>query len=284
MKINHFGTLYIVATPIGHLQDITFRAIEILKTVDCIAAEDTRHSQPLLQHYGIKTPTLSLHEHNEAERSEQLLKRLTQGESIALISDAGTPLISDPGFVFVQKVKAQGITVVPIPGACAAIVALSASGLPTDRFVFEGFLPAKTSQRRQQLERLQHETRTLIFYESPHRIRAALEDMQTLWGGKRIAVLARELTKLYETIHAATLAELIAWIEKDANQERGEMVLIVQGAEKELDHNHQQIEHVLTVLLESLPLKQAVDLAAKITGQRKNELYDRALQLQSKHE
>lgn len=279
MKINDIGTLYIVATPIGNLQDITLRAIEILKTVDCIAAEDTRHSKPLLQHYLIKTPTISLHEHNEEERTQQLLKRLTQGESIALISDAGTPLISDPGYILVKNARASGVHIVPIPGACAAIAALSASGLATDRFVFEGFLPAKTKQRKQILETMRDDTRTLIYYEAPHRILDLLDDMQAIFGSLREVVLARELTKLFETIHQGTVAELIEWVKQDANQQRGELVVLVAGAAPKESDQPAEVSalHVLKILVESLPLKQAVELAAKITGERKNRLYEIAL-------
>lgn len=275
MNTKHFGTLYIVATPIGNLGDMTSRAVEILRTVDCIAAEDTRHSASLLQHYSINKPMLALHEHNERERTEQLCQRLLNGESIALISDAGTPLICDPGYVLVRGVRQLNIKVVPVPGPCAAITALCAAGLPTDRFIFEGFLPAKSKQRTERLSVLLPETRTLIFYEAPHRILDCLQDMQQIWGPDRELVIARELTKMFETIRAGTCAELIAWVSHDSNQERGELVIIAAGnpvAEEVIP-----AEHILKMLLEELPLKTAVELAAKISGHKKNELYKKAL-------
>lgn len=274
MNIN---SLYIVATPIGNLQDMSLRAIEILKTVNLIAVEDTRHSAPLLQHFSIQTPMLALHEHNERERVRLLLERLQQGESIALISDAGTPLISDPGYHLVREAREKGIRVIPIPGPCAAIVALSAAGLPTDSFVFEGFLPVKATARTVSLEQLRNESRTLIFYEAPHRILETLEAMQTVFGDERRVVIARELTKKFETIQSGTLAEIVAWVKNDSNQQRGEIVLLVEGAEESSKINEQDTERTLHILLDALPLKQAVDLAVKITGQRKNELYQRAL-------
>ncbi len=282
MNINHFGTLYVVATPIGNLRDMSLRAIEVLKTVDCIAAEDTRHSMPLLQHFLITTRVISLHEHNERERSTQLLEALQRGESIALISDAGTPLISDPGYFLVREARECGIKVVPIPGPSAIIAALSVSGLPTDRFSFEGFLPAKSKQRVAQLNSLQHETRTMVFYEAPHRVLECLADMQSVFGMKRQAVIARELTKMFETIHNAPLDELLEWVKRDANQTRGEMVLVVAGAEAKLtEENLVLAENILQILLEELPLKQAVELAAKISGKRKNELYQLALKFKN---
>lgn len=281
MKINHFGTLYVVATPLGNLQDMSFRAIEILQTVNCIAAEDTRHSFSLLKHFSIKTPMVSLHEHNERERAVILLDRLTQGESIALISDAGTPLISDPGYFIVREARALGISVVPIPGSCAAIAAISAAGLPTDRFVFEGFLPNKTKSRKERLDALTKESRTMIFYEAPHRILGLLRDLQRHFGHERTCVLARELTKVFETIHSATLGEMVSWVENDENQQRGEMVLMLEGSEeKPLIEKEIKYDHVLEVLMDALPLKQAVEIAAKITGQRKNDVYKRALNAQ----
>ncbi len=282
MNIKHFGTLYIVATPIGNLGDMSARAIEVLKAVDCIAAEDTRHSALLLQHFLVKTPAVSLYEHNERERSLELIEQLKTGKSIALISDAGTPLISDPGYIFVNKVRELGVKIVPIPGPCALIAALSVAGLPTDRFSFEGFLPAKSKHRLDQLELLKHETRTMIFYEAPHRVLDSLQDMQTVFGPEREAVIARELTKIYETIQKANISELIAWIQKDNYQERGEIVLIVRGAEAILNSVEEGLNvDILKILLEELPLKQAVDLAAKISGQRKNDLYKQALEIKN---
>jgi 16S rRNA (cytidine1402-2'-O)-methyltransferase len=281
--MNHSGTLYIVATPIGNLKDISLRAIEILQTVHCIAAEDTRHSKHLLQHLAITTPLISLHEHNEEARASQLISRLIQGESIALISDAGTPLISDPGAILVKKIKDAGISVVPIPGACALIAALSAAGLPTDRFIFEGFLSAKPPLRAERLTALQSESRTLIFYEAPHRILASLQAMQEIFGRDRKIVLARELTKLFETIRSGTIEEIIHWMTQDKNQQRGEITVLVAGAKIIPTTEHLiSSDKILMTLLETLPLKQAVDLAAKITHEKKNDLYERALQLKNK--
>jgi 16S rRNA (cytidine1402-2'-O)-methyltransferase len=280
MNINHFGTLYIVATPIGNLQDMSPRAIQTLKSVDCIAAEDTRHSAPLLQHFMINTATLALHEHNERDRTVKLLERLQQGDSIALISDAGTPLINDPGYFLVREARKVGIRIVPIPGPSAVIAALSVSGLPTDKFCYEGFLPAKSKHRLQQLELLQYETRTIIFYEAPHRVLESLQDMLQVFGSEREVVIARELTKLYETIHSAILGELVEWVKQDENQQRGEIVLMVKGAEiNKTEADAISIEHILKTLLAELPLKQAVELATKIANKRKNEVYQKALQL-----
>ncbi len=278
METTIVGILYIVATPIGNLQDLTLRAIDTLKKVDLIVAEDTRHCKVLLNHYDIQTPVLSLHEHNEKAKVESILKRLLKGASLALISDAGTPLISDPGYRLVQEASLAGVKVVPLPGPCAAIAALSASGLPTDRFVFEGFLPMKSAARRKHLEKLMQEPRTLIFYEAPHRILEVLKDLEQIFGPERQAVLARELTKVFETIHGGTLNELSAWVEADSNQQRGEMVLMVAGAaiqeEKALGKSSEQ---VLQILLRELPLNQAVKLACELTGEKRNSLYKRAI-------
>jgi 16S rRNA (cytidine1402-2'-O)-methyltransferase len=279
MNINSLGILYIVATPIGNLQDITLRAVEVLKTVNCIVAEDTRHSQPLLQQYAIKTKVIALHEHNERERTGKLLLRLQQGEAIALISDAGTPLISDPGYYLVREARAVGIKVVPLPGACAAIAALSVAGLPTDRFIFEGFLSAKSGARLQRLERLRNESRTMVFYEAPHRILDLLQALQQVFGDDRQVVLAREITKMFETIKSDVLNKLIPWVEADSNQQRGEFVVIVAGRQEVSSETEQEAGRILGVLLEALPLKQAVELASKITGQKKNDVYQAALQL-----
>jgi len=272
------GILYIVATPIGHLADLSPRASEVLSGVDVIAAEDTRVSRKLLQHIGATTPMLSLHEHNEQQRIETLLSRLQAGESVALISDAGTPLISDPGYPLVKAVRAANIKVVPVPGPCALISALSVSGLPTDKFVFEGFLPGKSSGRRSRFEELKHEHRTMIFYESPHRILACLEDLQTVMGEQREVVVARELTKTFETIHSGSVSATINWVEQDQNQQRGEIVLLVAGAPIVKQENQDQ-ERVLTLLMQELPLKQAAALAAKICGAKRNELYQKALEI-----
>ncbi|MFD1259502.1 16S rRNA (cytidine(1402)-2'-O)-methyltransferase [Entomomonas asaccharolytica] len=274
------GTLYIVATPIGNLEDITNRALRILREVDLVAAEDTRHSTKLLQHFAINTPLKACHDHNEREQQNYFVQLLLAGKNIALISDAGTPLISDPGFHLVKQAQQQGIKVVPIPGACAVIAALSVAGLPSDRFSFEGFLPAKSSTRKATLEALKEEQRTIIFYEAPHRLLESLQDLATIFGANRQAVLARELTKTFETIKNAPLAELVQWVEADSNQQRGECVLLIEGwkAPEQAEIN-QQTERVLKILLVDLPVKQAAALAAEITGERKNKLYQYALQL-----
>lgn len=270
--------LYVVATPIGNLLDMTPRAVEVLQQVELIAAEDTRHSARLMAHFGIDTRLVSVHEHNERQRIDTIVHQLASGASVALISDAGTPLISDPGYVVVKGVREQGYRVVPVPGCVAFIAALSAAGLPTDRFVFEGFLPHKSAARKQQLKSLSDETRTLVFYESPHRILASLKDMQEVFGADRQVAIAREITKTYETIRSDGLADLIAWMEADSNQQRGEFVVLVHGVEqngpKELDANAKQ---VLEVLLSELSASQAASLAAKITGLKKKVLYQAAL-------
>ncbi|VAW71667.1 16S rRNA (cytidine(1402)-2'-O)-methyltransferase [hydrothermal vent metagenome] len=274
------GTLYVVATPIGNLADISQRAIDVLAQVSRIAAEDTRRSGRLLQYYAITTPMLALHEHNERELAPRLVEQLQQGENLALISDAGTPLISDPGYNLVRLAREADIPVVPVPGASALICALSASGLPTDRFVFEGFLPAKKVSRRTRLEALRQETRTLIFYEASHRLLECLQDMQVIFGVDRYVVLARELTKQFETLHGDTLQQLVRWVQDDPNQQKGEMVLLVQGeAEAEGHEIDARAEQVLLTLLEELPINIAAKLAAKITGLNKRALYERGLQL-----
>lgn len=282
MSENEIACLYIVATPIGNLADMSQRAIEILQSVDVIAAEDTRHSGFLLQHFAIKTPSVSLHDHNELQRSETLLTRLQQGESIALISDAGTPLISDPGYKLVSLVRDHGIPVIPIPGSCAVIAALSASGLPSDRFSFEGFLPSKQGARLQTLEKLAGDTRTLIFYDSPRRLQSTLTDMVEIFGGERRACLARELTKLHETINTQPLAELLNWVKNDANQQRGECVVLVEGAKNYQDANEVEVNRVLGLLLKELPVKKAAAITSSLLGISKNNAYDMALKLQHK--
>lgn len=273
-----FGTLFVVATPIGNLDDITARALRILGEVSLIAAEDTRHSARLLQHFGIGTPLAACHEHNERADGGRFLARLAAGEDIALISDAGTPLISDPGFHLVRQARAAGVRVTPVPGACAAVAALSAAGLPSDRFSFEGFLPAKRAGRRTRLEALREEARTMVFYEAPHRILECLRDMAELFGAERQVVLAREITKTFETIKGLPLAELALWVSQDENQQRGECVVLVAGyqpsSEDELDA---EAIRVLDLLLAELPIKRAAALAAQITGARKNRLYELAL-------
>jgi len=279
---SQFGTLYVVATPIGNLDDISARALAILRHVALIAAEDTRHSARLMQHFGISTPLAACHEHNEREHGGRFLARLQAGEDVALISDAGTPLISDPGFHLVRQVRAAGIAVVPVPGACALIAGLSAAGLPSDRFIFEGFLPAKGAARRARLEQVKEESRTLIFYEAPHRILECVEDMRAVFGDERQAVLARELTKTFETIRGLPLVELHEWIAADSNQQRGECVVLVSGwqAPEGEDAVSAEALRVLDLLLGELPLKRAAALAAEITGVRKNLLYQVALERQ----
>jgi len=274
------GILYIVATPIGHLGDLSPRAVEVLSEVEVIAAEDTRVTRKLLQHMGATTSMLSLHEHNEQQRIETLLSRLQAGESIALVSDAGTPLISDPGYPLVRAVRQADIKVVPIPGPCALISALSVSGLPTDKFIFEGFLPGKASGRRGRFEELKQEHRTLIFYESPHRILACLGDLETVMGAEREVVVARELTKTFETIHSGSVAKTKNWVEQDQNQQRGEIVLLVAGAPVVKEQDPDQ-ERILSLLMEELPLKQAAGLTAQICGAKRNELYQKALEIKA---
>ena len=273
------GKLWVVATPIGNLDDLSARAREILRSVDLIAAEDTRHSAALLKHIGSGSRTFALHEHNEREASEQLVARLRDGAQIALISDAGTPLVSDPGFRLVRAAREAGISVGPVPGACAAIAALSVAGLPSDRFVFEGFLPAKAAARRAHLQSLCAETRTLIFYESSHRIVEALEDLVAVFGCERRGVLARELTKLFETVLDGTLGELATRVGTDTNQQRGEFVLLVAGADADADaaklHAGRQ---VFALLRKELPPSRAAKLAAEITGAPRKLLYDGASQ------
>lgn len=275
------GVLYIVATPIGNLGDLTPRATEVLGAVDLIAAEDTRHTRPLLRHCGIERPLLALHEHNEHQVLERLIKQLQEGAAVALVSDAGTPLISDPGFPLVRECRRLGIPVSPIPGPSALIAALSVSGLPTDRFLFEGFPERGQAARRAQLEALRDEPRTLVFYESSHRVRESLRDMAAAFGPERRAVLARELTKLHETVVVDTLEGLMALLEADPVQQKGEFVLMVAGAEPRSEEAlDPQTERLLRILLQELPVKQAAALAARISGEKKNRLYQAAVALQ----
>lgn len=276
------GSLYVVATPIGNLDDISARALTILRSVALIAAEDTRHSARLMQHFGIGTPLAACHEHNERDQGGRFLARLLAGDDVALISDAGTPLISDPGYHLVRQARAAGVAVVPVPGACALIAALSAAGLPSDRFIFEGFLPAKAAGRRARLEQVKEEPRTLIFYEAPHRILECLQDMQSVFGDERPALLARELTKTFETLKGMPLAELAAWVAADSNQQRGECVVLVAGWQAPEGEEAVSAEamRVLNLLLAEMPLKRAAALAAEITGVRKNLLYQVALEQQ----
>lgn len=280
---NLTGILYIVATPIGNLQDITQRGLEVLSQVDLIAAEDTRHSGLLLNHYGIKKPLFALHDHNEQQKGYLLVEKLKQGQHIALISDAGTPLISDPGFHLVRQCRQEGIKVVPVPGACAAITALCASGIASDRFCFEGFLPAKSKARCDKLQNLAREDRTLIFYESTHRILDSLMAMQQVWGGERYVVLARELTKTWETIVGEKLSSLIDWLKQDPNRTKGEMVVIVEGyCQPEQESFEPQAIKALGLLQQELPLKKAAAIVAELYGYKKNALYQYGLEYFSK--
>lgn len=274
-----YGTLFVVATPIGNLEDITLRSLSVLKGVDMIAAEDTRHSNKLLQHYGIDKPTISVHEHNEQQRAAQLVERLLQGQSIALISDAGTPLISDPGYSVVKAIADAGLQVVPVPGACAAIAALSVSGLATDRFQFEGFLPHKSGPRRERIACLAQTPRTLVFYEAPHRIVMLFEELNDLLGGGRQAVVARELTKTYETVKHGSIAEICDWLAADSNQQRGEFVVIVErfSAKEEREVLDSDSLRLMALLLQELPPNRAAQLAAKFYGKKKKLFYDYAL-------
>ena len=280
--MSNAGTLYVVATPIGNLEDMTPRAVRVLSEVDLIAAEDTRHSGKLLKHFGIEAKTEALHEHNERSQVPRLIEILQAGKSIAFITDAGTPLVSDPGFHLVRSARQAGLTVIPVPGACAAIAALSAAGLPSDRFVFEGFPPAKSAARRAVFEKLREEARTLIFYESPHRILESLQEMTEIFGPGREAVLARELTKQFETVRSGTLTELSEWVKRDPHQQLGEFVILIHGVPRaEREAVDEDAERVLRILLEELPVSQAAALAAKITGLKKNRLYEYALSLKS---
>lgn len=271
--------LFVVATPIGHLDDMTYRAIDVLKSVNIIAAEDTRTSAQLLKHYNISTPLTACHEHNESNKIDILVQRLLNGENMALISDAGTPLISDPGFKLVRAAQEQNIRVIPVPGACAAIAALSAVGLPSDRFSFEGFLPSKQSQRILSLEKLKDQTATLIFYEAPHRILDSVKDMASIFGAERPVGFAREITKTFETIKKMTLGELVSFIEADHHQQKGEIVLVVGGTTAEKDLEQEKLDQLLTRLLQDLSVKAASQLAADLTGIKKKVAYQRALEL-----
>ena len=273
------GALYVVATPIGNLEDISARALRVLREVDCIAAEDTRHTGRLLRHFDIDKPLFSLHEHNERGRLEQIVARLRKGQSVALASDAGTPLISDPGFPLVRELRRQGLPVIPIPGPSSLLAALSVAGLPTDRFVFEGFLPAKTAARRERLRALAREERTLVFFEASHRIAETLADLAAEFGGERPAVIARELTKRFEEIQGAPIGDLVMWLEVDVNRHRGEFVLVVQGAAVASEVDTPENRRLLAALLSELPVSRAVVVAAKLTGLRKKPLYDLALTL-----
>ncbi|MEW7865702.1 16S rRNA (cytidine(1402)-2'-O)-methyltransferase [Aeromonas diversa] len=270
-------TLYIVPTPIGNLADITQRALDTLRSVDLVAAEDTRHTGILLSHYQISVPTFALHDHNEQQKAEVLIARIKEGKSVALVSDAGTPLISDPGYHLVTRCREAGVKVVPLPGPCAAITALSAAGLPTDRFTFEGFLPAKAKGRDDKLQDLAEEPRTMVFYESPRRVLETVDAIARILGERHV-VLARELTKTFETIHGLPASELLAWLGEDEHRTRGEMVLMVAGARKDADDLPAEAVRTLGLLVAELPLKKAAALCAEIHGVKKNALYKYGLE------
>jgi 16S rRNA (cytidine1402-2'-O)-methyltransferase len=279
------GSLYIVATPIGNLGDMVPRAVEILQSVSRIIAEDTRHSKKLLQHFSIDTPLQSFHDHSSTQEAEAVMQRVLAGESIAVISDAGTPLISDPGFPLVRLAHQHGIPVVPLPGACAAIAALSASGLPSDCFWFEGFLPAKATARLQRLQELSSLSATLVFYEAPHRIVELFADLLAVFGAGRRCCMARELTKQFETIRNGTVQDIKTFIEADSNQQRGEFVVMVAPADRaEQSTLDDEAQRVLDILLSELSVKQASALAAQITGKSKRLLYDSALGKKQGHD
>jgi 16S rRNA (cytidine1402-2'-O)-methyltransferase len=279
------GILYVVATPIGNLQDITLRALDTLKAVDAIAAEDTRHTSGLLSHFGISKKLIAVHEHNEHQSAEKLLSQLNAGESIALVTDAGTPGISDPGAVVVDLVRKAGVKVVPVPGVSAVIAALSASGIVQNGFMFHGFLPASGAARRKVLEALKTQTVTLVIYEAPHRIVDSIADMCAVLGGERRITFARELTKTFETIYSCNLSDAVAWLEADLNQQRGEFVLLIEAAAlKDAEEMPEETVRILKLLLAELPLKQAVKLATEITHEKKNVLYEFALQLKQESE
>ena len=276
------ATLYVLATPIGNLGDIGLRALEVLQSVDAIAAEDTRVTGLLLAHYGITKRLIPVHEHNERHAAGQVLALLAAGQSLALTSDAGTPAISDPGALLVAAVRSAGFPVKPVPGPNAAIAALSASGFTAPHFLFYGFLPERAAARRKALAPLARLPFTLVFYEAPHRIVESVADLREVLGGYRRIVLARELTKLFETMHACSLAEVEAWLASDPNQRKGEFVLIVEGADGGAAADTGSAQRTLAILLDALPLKQAVGVAAKITGGKRNELYRAALAMRKK--
>ena len=267
------ATLYVVATPIGNLGDLSPRAQEVLRSVAAVCAEDTRHTRPLLAHFGIDKPLIALHDHNEEAIAGRIVARLLAGEPLAVVSDAGTPLVSDPGFRLVRAARAAGVKVSPVPGACAAIAALSVAGLPSDRFLFEGFLPAKAGARRDRLQRLASETATLVFYESSHRIAESLADMAAVFGGERPAVVARELTKLFETVLDGSLGELLARVEADDNQRKGEFVVMVQGVGDDEEGKGAEGRRLYAKLNEHLPPSAAAKLAAELSGAPRKALY-----------
>lgn len=280
--VGKLGDLYIVATPIGNLGDMVPRGLEVLQRADWVAAEDTRHSGRLLSHFGIDTPMLTYHDHGDARQLQRIIDILMTGETVALIADAGTPLISDPGYRLVREARLRKVAVVPIPGSCAAVAALSAAGIPSNRFAFEGFLPAKESQRKKALQGLERETRTLIFYEAPHRVLDTLRDMGQIFGGAREAALARELTKTHETFLCGSLEEIASQVASDPNQQRGEIVIILRGAEPvEVSVGEDEQRRLLTILLAELSVKQAAALAARIGGGNKKALYQLAVKMKN---
>lgn len=274
-------TLYVVATPIGNVADITLRALHALSLMDAIACEDTRNTAHLMARYGVSKPLIAAHEHNEREVAEKLIARLQAGERIALVSDAGTPAVSDPGARIVDAVRTAGLRVLPLPGASAAVTALSASGLLNDQFYFYGFLPAKARQRETALQRLRGVAATLVFYEAPHRISEAVDALVTVFEPARQIVFARELTKLFEEIHRCPLSEAAAWVAADAHRQKGEYVLLLEGAPTAVDGDAVEAERVLAILLAECSVKQAAALAAQITGQKKNALYELALRMKA---
>lgn len=276
------ATLYVVATPIGNLSDITLRALETLRTVDVIAAEDTRMTTRLLDRHGISGKLLAVHEHNERRAAERLVGLLAEGKAVALVTDAGTPGVADPGAQVVAAVRKAGYTVVPLPGPNAAVTAMSASGFDADRFLFCGFLPARAVERRRVLAGLAAQTATLVFYEAPHRIVDSVADICAAFGGDRDIVIARELTKIHETVHRCRLDAAADWLQADDNRRRGEFVLVVAGATEVQQDDEAQVESVLKILLEELPLKQAVALAVRLTGGNRSALYQRALALKDR--
>jgi len=273
--------LYIVATPIGNVTDITVRALHVLALVDAVACEDTRNTGHLLTRFGLSRPLIAAHQHNEREVAETLIARLQGGARIALVSDAGTPGVSDPGARIVDAVRAAGLRVVPVPGASAAVTALSASGLVNDEFYFVGFLPAKAKQRESALQRLLTVGATMVFYEAPHRILDCVEALNGVFEPTRQVVFARELTKLFEEIHRCPLSEAVAWVKADAHREKGEFVVLLEGATVAGDAEEAEAERILQILLAECSVKQAANLAAQITGRKKNALYERALQIKA---
>lgn len=271
------GILYIVATPIGNLADISQRAIDVLTEVDVIACEDTRHTKKLLSAFSIQNRTIALHDHNERQKQDYIIELLSEGQNIALVSDAGTPLISDPGFHIVRHCRQLGYQVSPVPGACAAISALSVAGLPTDRFTFEGFLPSKSGARKSVLASLESEARTMVFYDAPRRAIDTVNDIVEVLGGDRYIVIARELTKTFETIYSDQANNILAWLEQDPNQLKGEMVLIIEGAKAKESTITPEVETTLKLLIKELPPKKACAIAAEIYSLNKKELYQVAL-------